>query len=123
MGGESCANAVVRGKGGAVGGFKWCGWRGRWYQISLVSTSSLVFLETGCFLTTAHHSFWMEVRQSCFLASQRKGHMNCNLGRIYSFAFGCRADWKKCMLSKEEEEKRTEEFKASFQPFDISADA
>ena len=31
----------------------------------------------------------------------------------------CRADWKACAASKEEEEARTERFKDAFKPFDI----
>jgi hypothetical protein len=31
----------------------------------------------------------------------------------------CRADWKACSASKEEEEARTERFKEAFKPFDI----
>lgn len=45
-----------------------------------------------------------------------------DLGRqVLAELAGCpeRADWKKCSLSQEEEEKRTEKFKAAFKPFDI----
>jgi hypothetical protein len=60
---------------------------------------------------------WQRFRAPCIATMQCSTSPATSLPAHLPAA--CRADWKACSASKEEEEARTERFKEAFKPFDI----